>query len=41
MIQLLVAEGADLSIKNKHGVSPGDLAKSINNFDVKTPLGIR
>jgi ankyrin repeat protein len=34
MIRLLVAHGADKSLKNDHGVSPEDLAAKIANYDV-------
>ncbi len=35
IIVLLVRAGADKHKKNKHGVSPADLADKIANFDVK------
>ncbi len=35
MIALLLAHSADKHLKNKHGVSPDDLANSIANYDVK------
>jgi len=35
MIALLLAFAADKHVKNKHGVSPDDLARSIANYDVK------
>ena len=35
MIKLLLSHSADGHLKNKHGVSPEDLAKSIANYDVK------
>lgn len=38
MIKLLLSFGADKALKNKHGVSPGDLAKNIANYDVSTYL---
>lgn len=34
MIRLLLSAGARKSLKNKHGVSPLDLAKDIANFDL-------
>jgi ankyrin repeat protein len=34
IIKLLLARGADKTLKNKHGVSPEDLAKSIGNYDI-------
>jgi ankyrin repeat protein len=34
MIKLLLSSGANRALKNKHGVSPEDLAKSIGNYDV-------
>jgi ankyrin repeat protein len=34
MIKLLLSFGANKTLKNKHGVSPEDLAKSIGNYDV-------
>lgn len=34
LIELLLSHGADMNLKNKHGVSPLDLAKSIGNYDV-------
>ena len=34
MIELLLASKASRSLKNKHGVSPEDLANSIGNYDV-------
>jgi hypothetical protein len=34
MIRLLLASGADKTLKNKQGVSPEDLAKTIANYDV-------
>ena len=34
MIRLLLAHGADKSLKNNHGVSPEDLAVKIANYDV-------
>lgn len=36
MIKLLLSSGANKALKNKHGVSPEDLAKSIGNYDVST-----
>jgi ankyrin repeat protein len=38
MIALLLSAGADKSLKNDHGVSPQELAKSIGNYDVSTFL---
>ena len=38
MIELLVSAGADKSLKNRHGVSPEDLAKTIANYDVASLL---
>ena len=35
MITLLLAHAADKHLKNKHGVSPDELANSIANYDVK------
>jgi uncharacterized protein len=35
VIKLLLDAGADKEIKNSHGLSPMDLAKSIGNYDVK------
>lgn len=35
MITLLLRYGADKAHKNKHGVSPSDLASMIANYDVK------
>jgi ankyrin repeat protein len=35
MINLLLSHSANRGLKNKHGVSPEDLAKSIANYDVK------
>lgn len=34
MIQLLLRSGADRSLKNNHGVSAEDLARTIANYDV-------
>jgi len=34
MIALLLAHSADKHLKNKHGVSPDELANSIANYDV-------
>lgn len=34
MIKLLLSSGANKAMKNKHSVSPEDLAKSIGNYDV-------
>jgi ankyrin repeat protein len=34
MIALLLAHSADKHLKNKHGVSPDDLAHSIGNYEV-------
>lgn len=34
MIKLLMAHSADKSLKNKHGVSPEELAKNIANYDI-------
>jgi ankyrin repeat protein len=34
MIRLLLAHSADKTLKNKHGVSPEELAGTIANFDV-------
>jgi ankyrin repeat protein len=34
-IKLLLAYGANKSLKNNHGVSPEDLANSIANYDVR------
>jgi uncharacterized protein len=34
MIKLLLSSGANKALKNKHGVSPEDLAKSIANYDI-------
>jgi ankyrin repeat protein len=34
LIQLLLSHGADRTLKNLHGVSPQDLARSIGNYDV-------
>ena len=34
LINLLLAHGADRSLKNRHGVSPEDLARKIANYDV-------
>ena len=39
MIKLLLSFNADKSLKNKHGVSPEGLAKSIANYDVGQFLG--
>lgn len=41
MIELLLALGANKLIKNKYGISPLDLAETISNFDVKTPMGLK
>lgn len=38
MIKLLLSAGADKALRNKHGVSPQDLAKSIGNYDISTFL---
>lgn len=38
VIKLLLSFGANKALKNKHGVSPEDLAKSIGNYDVNTFL---
>jgi uncharacterized protein len=35
MIKLLLAHSASKSLKNKHGISPEDLACSIGNYNVK------
>ena len=35
MIQLLLANGADKEKKNRQGISPLALARSIANYDVK------
>jgi ankyrin repeat protein len=35
MIKLLLSHSANRGLKNKYGVSPEDLAKSIANYDVK------
>jgi ankyrin repeat protein len=34
MIKLLLSSGANKALKNKHGVSAEDLAKSIGNYDI-------
>ncbi len=34
VIELLVSSGANKALKNKRGVSPEDLAKSLANYDV-------
>ena len=34
VIKLLLSAGASKSLRNKHGVSPESLAKSIANYDV-------
>jgi len=34
VIELLRSSGADINLKNKHGVSPLELANTIANFDV-------
>jgi ankyrin repeat protein len=34
LIKILLSSGANKSLKNRHGVSPEDLAKSIGNYDV-------
>jgi ankyrin repeat protein len=34
VIKMLVSLGANKALKNKHGVSPEDLAKSIGNYEV-------
>ncbi len=34
MIKLLLAKGADKDLKNKHGVSPRQLASTIGNYNV-------
>jgi ankyrin repeat protein len=34
MIRLLLSFGADKALKNKHGVSPENLARTIANYDV-------
>ena len=34
MIKLLLAHSPDKTLKNKHGVSPEDLAKTTANYDV-------
>lgn len=34
VIKLLIQSGADKHMKNKHGVAPMDLARTIANFDV-------
>lgn len=36
VIRLLLEAGADKNLKNKHGVSPYELAGSIANFDINT-----
>ncbi len=33
-IKMLLAAGADPLVKNNHGVSPGELARNIANYDV-------
>lgn len=38
MIKVLLAHGADKALKNKYGISPADLAKSIGNYDVSVFL---
>jgi len=38
MIKLLLSFGADKTLKNNHGVSPEELAKSIGNYSKKGPL---
>ena len=38
IIVLLQLHGADKTIKNKHGVSPEELARRIANYDVKSLL---
>jgi uncharacterized protein len=38
MIKLLVSAGADKTLKNRHGVSPKDLANTIGNYDVSAFL---
>lgn len=38
MIQLLLANGADKTRKNKHGVSPLELSETIGNYDVVQSL---
>lgn len=35
VIQLLLRSGAKPDMKNKHGISPLDLAKSIANYDIE------
>jgi ankyrin repeat protein len=39
LITMLLAHGADKLLKNKHGMSPERLAKSIANYDVARLLG--
>jgi ankyrin repeat protein len=34
MIKLLLSAGAEKTLKNKHGCSPEELAKTIGNYDV-------
>jgi ankyrin repeat protein len=38
MIKLLLSAGSDKNLKNKHGSSPEDLAKTIGNYDVSVFL---
>jgi ankyrin repeat protein len=38
VIKLLLSSGANKDLKNKHGISPEDLAKSIGNYDVSKLL---
>ncbi|MDM5065652.1 ankyrin repeat domain-containing protein [Aeromonas salmonicida] len=38
LIERLINSGADIFIKNNHGVSAYSLAQAINNFDVKLSL---
>lgn len=39
VIKALLSAGADKTVKNNHGVSPEDLAKSVGNYDVSAFLG--
>jgi ankyrin repeat protein len=38
MIQLLLSRGADKTRKNRNGVSPLDLARSVSNYDLRKYL---
>jgi hypothetical protein len=38
VIKLLLSAGASKGLRNKHGVSPQSLAKSIANYDVSNFL---